>query len=458
VSERYRKGDTVGPYSLQERLGRGGNGEVWRATREGGEDVALKLITRAGREARIRFDREIETQIGALRDMSGLLPVVDAYNSEGNGGTPWLAMSIATPLKTALGADPPIDTVLECVAQLAEVLADLHARGFAHRDIKPGNLYRYGDSWAIGDLGLIDLPESTPLTVGRRALGPRYFLAPEMLESPEGSDGSAADVYSLAKTLWILMRGNELPPPGTHHHEIPALRPSTYVSHPRAVFLDRLMERATAHDPAARPSAAEMANELRLIMSGSFSENLDIPNVASLRQELSAISDSVRRDANRNRRRIDAANGLFSSLIAAGVETVRLLDEAGAPLDQKMFSGGNETILDRASNLVLAPPSVFQKGACIVTSLPYNTGMAGGNSQNTLFLWSGFGMLANVHDDAGLVAAHVLANSVIWMDSKLVKLESMEAEQAVADLAMGLAAHAIESLAMFLKEYKRVTT
>jgi serine/threonine protein kinase len=91
------------------------------------------------------------------------------------------------------------------------MLAD---KNVSHRDVKPGNLYSFEGRWTIGDFGLVSYPNKEALTAEGKTLGPQHFLAPEMISNPRHADGTKADVYSPAKTLWVLATGQNYPPPG----------------------------------------------------------------------------------------------------------------------------------------------------------------------------------------------------------------------------------------------------
>lgn len=132
-----------------------------------------------------------------------------------------------------------------------------------HRDLKPNNLYHYEDRWVLGDLGLIDFPEKEALTDTAERLGPRNYLAPEMLGEAKRSDGAKADVYSLAKTLWVLGTEQWVPPGGELRVENTQLSIGAFRPHHRVRQLDLLIERATQHDPTNRPSMREFAEDLR---------------------------------------------------------------------------------------------------------------------------------------------------------------------------------------------------
>ena len=257
---------TVGPWTLQERLGRGGNAQVWSATRAGSESaVALKVInaTKVDREPYQRFVREI----GFLREhqaVSGLLPLLDAYLPErpSRGDQPWLAMPIATPLPEALEGKSLVE-VVEAVAAIAATLDRLQSDfNIAHRDIKPGNLYELDGSWLIGDFGLIALPDAEPLTAEGRQVGPAHYKAYEMILNPLTADPHPADVYSLGKTLWVLATGQSYPPEGYQPSGTRGFQIGDFRPHARADALDDEVGLMTRLRPEERPLKAQVARDL----------------------------------------------------------------------------------------------------------------------------------------------------------------------------------------------------
>jgi hypothetical protein len=257
----------LGPWTLVDELGRGGNATVWLATRDGGErEIALKVINtkRADREPYRRFAREIRF-LQELGEYPGVLSVLDSHLPEEPSGEdrPWLAMPVARPLRAAL-TGTGLRQVVEAIAALADTLARLAAEHHAaHRDIKPANLYGLDGQWLVGDFGLIALPDLADLTRTGRPLGPAYFTAFEMLNDAGNADPFPADVYSLAKTLWVLACGQNFPPQG---HQ-PAVQRGFGISdaraEPGAELLDQLVARMTRLRPRERPSMAEVAEELR---------------------------------------------------------------------------------------------------------------------------------------------------------------------------------------------------
>lgn len=268
VAVPFRKGDEIDGFSLARRLGRGGNGEVWLASSEQHGEVALKLLRRTDGDRWQRFSDEISV-MKSLEHHPGVLPLVAAELPRSpSDGQPWLATAVATPVAEALGQDASLVAVVEVARDYALTLADLAGRGIGHRDIKPDNLFRYEERWVLGDFGLATYPMKSTITTSARRLGPLYFMAPEMLRSPDEAEAEPADVYSLAKTLWVLASGQRYPPEGQVRTDIPQNDLSQWASERGALALGLLIERATAVSPADRPASGEFAAQLDAWLAG----------------------------------------------------------------------------------------------------------------------------------------------------------------------------------------------
>ena len=261
---RRKQGEVIGGWKLVETLGKGGNAEVWRATR-GNEEVALKILNQRQTESEPyqRFRQEIETlrQIG---DHPNIMPLLDARLPEApsKARPAWLAMPVAAPLSESV-SQSGLREVVTAVAVITNALAHLHEHHQVHhRDIKPLNLYLHDGRPTISDFGLADLPESDDLTIAGRPLGPKFFLAYEMIENPKNADPGAADVFSLAKTLWVLCTDQRWPPQGEQQALNEAYSIDRYRPHPLSRSLDELIERCTNHEPQERPSMKQVAEDL----------------------------------------------------------------------------------------------------------------------------------------------------------------------------------------------------
>ncbi|MFL5867143.1 MAG: protein kinase domain-containing protein [Thermoleophilaceae bacterium] len=257
-----RPGAQIDDWTLMSRLGRGGNGEVWRAVHPEHGENALKVLARKSHDRWQRFCDEVSI-MQRLADRPGILPLVAAELPPAQSrAVAWLATPIAERLVDALGPSPSLVAVVEAVHQFARTLSGLSAEGVFHRDIKPDNLFRYGGRWALGDFGLVTYPEKEAITVGNRRLGPLYFIAPEMLRHPATADPAPADVYSLAKTLWVLATGQRYPPEGQVRVDVPSHDLAEWVSAPGTVALGLLLQSATDESPPGRPTMAEFTDQL----------------------------------------------------------------------------------------------------------------------------------------------------------------------------------------------------
>lgn len=252
----------IGPWRPLERLDEGGNGIVYRAEGPDGEVVALKVLKARNGEPYERFVREIQF-LRQHQDVSGVLPLVAANLPEqpSKADPPWLAMSLATPIRVALRG-LALQDVVEAIRQIAETLATLKQRsGIAHRDIKPGNLYESEGCWLTGDFGLVSIPGAEPLTGDGRQIGPANYVAWEMVDHPSTAVPGPADVYSLGKTLWVLATEQNWPPLG--HQAVGAGNSiGEYRAHRNTALLDELVDRMTRHHPEERPTIEQVAADL----------------------------------------------------------------------------------------------------------------------------------------------------------------------------------------------------
>lgn len=254
--------DRIGPWEIIERLGGGGNADVYLA-RDGGREVALKVLrTRnVDSEPYARFRNEIDI-LRRFQDDPGVLPILDASLPErpSRNDPAWIAMPRATLIREALeGAT--LREKIEAVATIASTLARLGEHGVAHRDLKPDNLYRYEDRWAVGDFGLARLPEETErrLTGGR--LGPFGYMPDEFFADAMNADPFRADVFQLGKCLLVLASGLTDPPQG-HVPAGSSGAASRYVADAHVAALDQVIDRCSRRDPDTRPTMAEVAREL----------------------------------------------------------------------------------------------------------------------------------------------------------------------------------------------------
>lgn len=206
--------DTLGRYRIDKELGRGAMGRVFLAYDPTiDRRVAIKTIQifaalpAAERDAaRERFLREARAAGKLLHP--GIVTVFDVGEAE---GVPYLAMEYVQGRTLDAFCRPdallPVPTVVALVAGAAEALAFAHKNGIVHRDVKPGNLMRVGDSGIkVMDFGLAKGPASS-MTHDGALLGTPNYMSPEQIRG-ETLDGRS-DLFSLAVVLYELLTGEK---------------------------------------------------------------------------------------------------------------------------------------------------------------------------------------------------------------------------------------------------------
>jgi eukaryotic-like serine/threonine-protein kinase len=291
----------VGRYRLIRRLGRGSQGEVWKAVRleQPVEVVALKLLRPPGRRDPTKFARfRHEAERGASLASRGILPV---YEFGQDGNVVFFAMPLVdgftlcqvlaqrrqyragrTPSRSHRLAVLPeplyIGAVARVLRRAARALGDAHAARVVHCDVKPTNiLLERGDGGRayLIDFGLgrdLDaMPESQP---GRMA-GTVLYMAPEKLAGRR-VDEALCDIYSLGATGFEALA---LRPPRTIPEGVPRPLWASYLAEaepprPRTILprlpeeLEAVLARAMARDPKRRyQSAGAMAEDLERFLS-----------------------------------------------------------------------------------------------------------------------------------------------------------------------------------------------
>jgi hypothetical protein len=258
-------------------LGSGGFAAVYRTWQAAvGRETAVKVDSRALHSERDqrRFFREV-TAAGRL---SGHPHVIDVYDAGTlRDGRPYMVMELCPggSLNDELRRNGPLPPASVCQigVNLADALAAAHELGILHRDLKPANILinRYGVV-GIADFGLASIiAASGEQSVSRDALTPAY-APPESFRAEEPSP--AADVYSMAATLYALMAGR--PPRFPASGEAPGMA-TILALHGQQVedipgvprrMMD-ILRACLAADPSRRlPSAASLRDELAALLGG----------------------------------------------------------------------------------------------------------------------------------------------------------------------------------------------
>lgn len=166
----------------------------------------MKLLKRMGKEREHRFTAEIRVVEQLAGSIDGIIPILESAPEEY-----WYTMPVAKTILKHIGeTQAAAKDIVSGVIQLAETLSQLHARGISHRDIKPANILFYQNRYCLSDFGLVSLPDDPDhFTRSDKGLGAIFTIAPEMKRDPKHADGKKADVFSLAKTLWMLLTGDD---------------------------------------------------------------------------------------------------------------------------------------------------------------------------------------------------------------------------------------------------------
>lgn len=272
-------------YLLEEPLGRGATGTVWRARQretagaeaavagQPGETVAIKVL-----KEELANDADVVMRF--LRERSVLLRlthpnIVRTRDLVVEGDLLALVMDLidGPDLHRYLRENGPLTPVAASLltAQIADALAASHADGVVHRDLKPANVLvdeRDGQMHPmLTDFGIARLADSPGLTRTHEFVGTPAYVAPESAEGRPQT--SAVDIYGAGILLYELVTGRPPFAGGTalevlHRHLSEEPRRPSNVPAP----LWTVIERCLSKDPDRRPSAENLARGLRTVASG----------------------------------------------------------------------------------------------------------------------------------------------------------------------------------------------
>jgi YVTN family beta-propeller protein len=259
-----RRGNDIAGYRLEDLLGRGGMGAVYRAEDlRLGRKVALKVLApelAENERFRERFLRE--SQLAASLDHPHIVPIYAAGEADGQL---YLAMRYVEgyDLRQLLAREGPLppERALRLVEQVGDALDAAHERGLIHRDVKPGNVLiaeRAGrEHCYLADFGLTKQTTSiSGLTGTGELVGTVAYVSPEQIRG-EPVD-ARADVYALACVLYECLAGeapfardSEVATLWAHVNEPPPSLSTTRSELGREI--DRVLARALAKAPEDRP-------------------------------------------------------------------------------------------------------------------------------------------------------------------------------------------------------------
>jgi len=273
----------LGQYTLEQKLGEGGMGVVYRASHAMlRRPTAIKLLLpdRTGKEALIRFEREVRRT--AMLTHPNTVTVFDYGRT--TDGVFYYAMELleGASLDEIIDVDgpQPAERVIHLLEQAAGSLAEAHDAGLIHRDVKPGNILvvdRGGiaDQVKVVDFGLVkDIgpnangaeASQVALTQANAITGTPLYLAPETL-IPDSPVDARADLYALgAVGYWLLtgshvFDGKSVIEVCIQHLHTPPEPPSIRLGAPVDPDLEALLLDCLAKRPEDRPASAHVLRD-----------------------------------------------------------------------------------------------------------------------------------------------------------------------------------------------------
>ncbi|HEY3544374.1 MAG TPA: serine/threonine-protein kinase [Gaiellaceae bacterium] len=323
-----REGLLPDRYEQPETIGRGGMGQIYRATdRSLGRDVAIKVLDdRYARDDNIRgrFTREA---LAAAR-LSGNPNIVTIYDVGEHLERPFIVMEYLEggSLEQRLRRGGPVPTrqALEWLEQTANALDAAHRAGVVHRDVKPANLLldRHGHV-NVADFGIASAAGLGSLTQTGTVLGTASYLAPEQARGERSTP--ASDLYALAVVAFELFTGHRpfeadsVAAEAAAHvtGEVPSV---CDVDPDAPCELDPVFAKALAKDPGARySSGAEFVAALRASLEQAAGQT----RVGALAPAAAAVAT--------RRERGWLLPLLLGALLAGGIALAVALTRGGSP-------------------------------------------------------------------------------------------------------------------------------
>lgn len=289
----------LGKYELQERLGRGGMGEVWKAfDTQLQRHVAIKLLhaeLQNDTSFTARFQRE--AQVIASLHHPNIVQLYDfqiSQPSEAEGAICYMVMdyvegqTLAQYIRSTsrVGKYPSAAEIVQLFASISSAIDYAHQKGMIHRDIKPSNILLDKRNTArnpmgepiLTDFGIAKLLGVPAVTLIGSWLGTPYYASPEQARGDPGNERS--DIYSLGVILYEVCTGS-LPFQGDtptsvlmqHVHATPTLPNTINPNIPPALTI--VIMRSLAKDPTSRfPTASALAIALAEALNRPVPEGL----------------------------------------------------------------------------------------------------------------------------------------------------------------------------------------
>ncbi|MFI0424604.1 serine/threonine-protein kinase [Spongiactinospora sp. 9N601] len=264
----------AGRYKLEERLGAGGMGVVWRARDQLlMREVAVKEVRPApylpeAQRADLSERTMREARAAAMLSHPSIVAVHDVILHDGR---PWIVMDLVKgrSLEQVVKRDGPLPPERTAMIGLAvlDALAHAHRGGLMHRDVKPGNIMIADDGRVLlTDFGIATLENDTGPTRPGSLVGSPGYIAPERLRGV--AEAPPADLWSLGATLFAAVEGHS-----PFHRATPVATLGAVLTQPtpepaHAGHLAPVLIAVLEKDPRVRPGAAELRTALRHVAEG----------------------------------------------------------------------------------------------------------------------------------------------------------------------------------------------
>ena len=303
-------GQTISHYTVLEKLGAGGMGEIYKAqdTRLN-RFVVIKVLsggTSGDPERRRRFIQE--AQAASALNHPNIITIYDVLSQDGVGMIvmEYIAGSTLDVLIPQEGMSA--GKVLDCAVQMASALEAAHAAGIVHRDLKPGNVMVTATGLVkILDFGLAKLiaptmvveendatlPLSAPMTVEGSILGTVSYMSPEQADARPVD--ARSDIFTFGVVLYEMLTGHKAFAAGSTVSTLSAIlrddpKPIDQIVQGVPAELDRIVQRAMRKDPGQRwQSMREMRTELAALKQRADSAVLRRPAVAGAPKKLPGV-------------------------------------------------------------------------------------------------------------------------------------------------------------------------
>ncbi|WHU48953.1 protein kinase [Gordonia sp. L191] len=274
-----RTGTTLGHYAIEELLGRGGMGQVYRATdTRKGRTVALKLLNPEFADDQVFRDRFLrESRVAARINDPHVVPIHDWGEID---GLLFIDMRLVTgrDLRAMLVEQATLapERAVAILGQVADALDAAHLDGLVHRDVKPDNvLVDARDFTYLADFGLAQGAADTRLTTAGTAIGSFGYMAPERFGADEV--GAAGDIYALACVLYECVAGTQ---PFASAANLERLIAAHLTAEPprTGTALDPVIARGMAKNPHDRyPSAGALIDAARAALASPSASSPGAP-------------------------------------------------------------------------------------------------------------------------------------------------------------------------------------